>query len=278
MAFQLQHRLCVGDHVVPLAKQQLELKDLHELQSGDEDPQDFLLLSLKVGKPMPSMLWFTKSLGLPSSWWEKNAVALPILSEIKEAIACKKPRSARMPKNPKAIVPIKIRDRVILAQNSTPPVVLAFKPGNELQDVDWFLQQVEKDLRDLDTEDPPEKKARLDLHPEEKEIVEECTQNLRSHAECQTAHFVPSRSVIRVTTKDKMIRDFGVSGLKKKRQVAIATSGPQAWEPVRNVFLDTLVAAQKFLSGEENQPAPLQLDAGSSADPPLVPLVDEPSS
>ena len=74
MAFQLQHRLCVGEHVVPLAKQQLELKDLHELQSGDEDPQDFLLLSLKVGKPMPSMLWFTKSLGLPSSWWEKNGL------------------------------------------------------------------------------------------------------------------------------------------------------------------------------------------------------------
>ena len=279
MAFDLEYRLCLGDHVVPLARQTLELKDLHELQGGDEDPQEFLILNLKASPPMPSMLWFTKALGLKSGWWLKHAGALPILSEIKEAIASKKPRSSRMPRNHKAIVAIQIRDRVILAQNLTNSVVLAFKPGRELQDLSWFLQEVDKDLKDLDTEEPAAKQAKLELDPEENSIIEECTRDLMSHAGCHKALFLPSRSVFRVIRKDKISREFAVLSLKKKRQEAIITAGPQAWEPVRNVFHEALGKAQEFLSHQGEQPVPLQLPAGSSADAPLVPpLLDEPSS
>ena len=278
MAFGLEYRVCLGDFVVPLTKEELELKDLHELLSGDEEPQDFLLLSLKVSNPHPSMLWLTKALELPGPWWTKHAGSLAILEDLKKEILSKRPKSARMPKDAKAIVALQVRDRVILAKNSLLPVVLAFRPGTELQELEWFLREVEKDAKNLNTAEPPPKQAKLDVDPEEQEIIEECTRDLKSQYGCLQAVFLPSRSVIKVTRKDKRTSEFCVLGLKKKRQEAIITAGPQAWEPVRNVFEEAFGKAQKFLSHQEDQPAPLQLPGGSSAVAPVVPpLVDEPA-
>ena len=145
MAVPLGYRLCLGDVIVPLKTETLDFKDLFELKDGDQDQQEFLTLNLKATS---NMEWLTKMLDLKKPWWPQHSQSLPLLHEIETLINSKRPKSPRMPRNPKAIVAIEVRGRTVLVQNIVSSVILAFKSGDEIADIHWFIREIEKDLED----------------------------------------------------------------------------------------------------------------------------------
>lgn len=247
--FPLMHRLCLGNSAVPLVPRIMDFQDLHELTTeGDADDSEFLVLSLKGSA---DFRWAEKYLKLPARWWARNQSRVPLVVEIQEAIDAKKVKvgfAARLPRLPNVIVAIEARGKVILVQNQRSFMNLAFRAGQEMDGVHWFLEQLQKDLEQL--QGPSEtlsnrlSKSQQPLgSTSEHRFVEESIRELKDHPNCHSAVFLPSRSSFRVTKSNKSSSEFYVSGLKRKRQ-------QDDEEAMQAMFQVTVTLALKFLSGD----------------------------
>ena len=239
MALVVQNRVCLGDSAIPLREQCLDFHDLHTLAEGDLDGQVFLLLSLKASG---DLRWLERGFKLSAKWWVRNHMRVPLLKEIRQAIETKKSRSgggSRLPKLANTLVAIKIREKVILVQNQPLFVNLAFHPGEEIEGLQWIINELKKYIDHLkeessessqddddegedDEHEEPQgslrvsKQQRHPLSKNEQQIVENSLKNIREHSECLRATFLPSRCAFRVFKKDKSKSEFRVSDLKKK--------------------------------------------------------------
>lgn len=284
--FTLKYRMCLNDLAVPFVERSLAFHDLHNLAEGDIENQEFLILSLKASA---DVRWLERAFDLPARWWINHHGSVPLLLEIRQAIETKKVKSgggSRLPKLPTAIVAIHIREKVILVQNQTLFLSLAFKPGEEIEALQWFLEELEKDIEKLqnkaapqttqeqddDTQEPPRfsKQQKHRVGHEEHQVVQASLNKLLEHSECLRASFLSSRGSFRVIKKDKSSSEFLVSGLMKKRKVAQNRDDDDAWEGMNTKFDKAVASALVFLEGGDadggDPPQPVGDDARSSAD------------
>ena len=149
--------ICVNGVRVPVVKEVQSVLDPDGL-AGDLGDLDVLKLSLVRFKVHDSMSWLIKALDLPGcKWWSDNHDKSGLLAEVLTLIRGAKWRKGRMPKMPTALVPLKIRGRVLWFQNNPRCVVLALvDPDNydeapaedsAVTDLAWFLQEFMKDFQ-----------------------------------------------------------------------------------------------------------------------------------
>ena len=293
MPFTLEHKLCLNDMVVPLIRRTFDLEDLHNLADGDADHQEFLVLDLKA---TGDMHWFEKCFKLRNRFWKNQGhLRTPLMQEMRDAIQEGKPgRYSRKPRLPNAVVAVELRGQVALVLNQVSSLGLALRPGQESANLQWFLEELEKDLENLSAEKEPHGPHRPAPSPShsledgddnvdnnneeeigkshdparEKALVDECLSLLRGHADCQRACWQPSRSCFKVTRKDKATSRFGAPASKKKRKSAYEKGD---WELVRDSLGASVSQALEFLCGAQHAVHP----APSEADTALGDLADE---
>lgn len=222
---EVKRRLCFNDCAVPAEEQDLSVLDPYNLSNETDDNLSVSLVNFKASG---NMTWLQKGLELSSRWWVLNHHRIPVLQEILNLIRNQKPKkgaAVRMPKNHKNLLPLQVRGKVLWFQNDSRCVILAVKKGQEaLDDFQWFLQELSKDIEDL--EEVPEepvvgvghKEIRAPIPEDIQDVVNESLQTIRDHPQCLSTVFLQSRSSIRVQRKnDKATKDLRVKDLKRKR-------------------------------------------------------------
>ena len=256
--FALEHSLCLNDMAVPLFRRTADFEDVKNIAGGCRDDAEFLCLDLKA---TANARWLEIGLGMAVRSWVKRQASVDIMKEIREAInggKIRKGDASRLPKRPNSIVPLEIRKRTILAKNQTNGITLAFNPGEEKDAIQWFLEELEKDLdiepiekkqqqEDLEGADPTPKRGRSsrdDVH--DIEGLEKTLRDIRAHRRCRLATFLPSRSAIRVVAKGlkgnvgkelpiKNFKKIMKSGVDEKLQTALEVTKHTALEHLKKM-------------------------------------------
>lgn len=257
---EVKRRLCLNDCAVPAEEQGLSFLDPYN-QSNETDEN--LSVSLVNFKASGDMKWLQKGLKLSSRWWVLNHHRIPVLKEILNLIRTSKPKkggAGRLPKYHKSLLPLQVRGKVLWFQNDSRCVTLAVKKGQEaLDDVQWFLQELSKDIEHLEEvpEGPVEvsKEIRAPIPEDINDIVNDSLQTIRDHPQCLSAVFLQSRSSIRVQRRNiKATKDLRVKDLKRKRAESVEQDNQDI---VKRLFDPIVQSAISFLD--------LQVPAGAAS-------------
>ena len=244
---ELMNRLCLGDMAVPLVSKSMDFWDIQKLlEASDEEDAPFHLLNFKA---TGEHLWLERAFKLPSRWWIKHQSRLPLFQEIRQSIEAmkkggkkEKNMSDLMAKRTNVIVAIQLRGQVILVVNDARSATVAFRHGEESELLLWFLREIEKDIRSLQSgglKSLKRKEKVEDINEQEETIVNEVVENLKQHPKCRSACFAKSRGCLIVNTKE-----FFVAKWNKIRQKAILTD---EWENLKKEFLLASESASEFL-------------------------------
>ena len=260
MAFE--HKVCLGDSVVPLVRRTTEVEDRDELVGGDADDQEFLFLGLNATSDMSWLIKHLKDLKLPSTFWKKRSREAPLVQELRAAIGVHR-RGTVIPRRQQAVVPLLIRDKVIFAQNTVTTLAVAAKPGEELEFLTWFLEEITKDIQHLvavpasapndeaEVAAPPageEPGAKRPFPPSpEREQTEALLQELREHPRCLSARYLPSRPSFRITRDDHEGREFFCKNLNKLRHVHMMAPRETTRVDIRTSMKSAVAVALEFL-------------------------------
>jgi len=222
-----------------------------------DEPDEPLPVSLVSFKATWNLNWLHSGLALPARWWVKNHFHIPLLQEILGLIKDKKPKQGGhllMPRNHKNLVPLQVRGKVLWFENNSRCVVLALKQGKEMEHLQWFMEEVNKDIENHaalsdpecpeDQPGPSHKTSRVKIPEDLEDLVNECLETLHEHPESLGAVYLTSRSSSRVHRKDKTLKDIRVKGLKRKQAKAL---GQQDQEPVKRQFDFAVQACIEFL-------------------------------
>ena len=181
---EVKHRLCLNHFAVPLEEQTLGFVDPYNLAAEAEEE---FLVSLVTFKASAKMHWLESSLDLPARWWSHKGTTLPLLQEIVNLIKdkrAKKGSDVLMPRNHKSLLPLEVRGKVLWFENNARCVVLALRQGKEVEQLLWFVEELNSDIEALS--DPVAKSKRQSKLPEDLEgPVEDTLRNLREHARVQ---------------------------------------------------------------------------------------------
>ena len=193
-----------------------------------------------------------------------------MLQEILKLIHGTRPQrgAARLlSKSPNAVLPLTVRGHVLWCQNSLRSVTLALRQGKELEDLQWFLQELESDLESLLQGSPAahRKEAKVEVPEGLAEPVEEVIGQIEGLASCSKAKYLPSRMSFRVFHTNGTFEEFRVKGLSKRDPA-------DHEEDVQKLFSAVMQKAFGFLNGESQEPAsqPAQSSQGNSQDEPAV--------
>jgi len=229
---EVQMRLCLNDCGVPLEKQTLPFVDPYNLADEPDEPLPVSLVSFKA---TGNLNWLHSGLALPARWWVKNHFRIPLLQEILGLIKDKKPKQGGhllMPRNHKNLVPLQVRGKVLWFENNSRCVVLALKQGKEIEHLQWFMEEVNKDIEnhvvfsdpecpeDQPGPGPSHKTSRVQIPEDLEDLVNKCLETLQEHPESLAAVYLASRNSFRVHRKDKAWKDIKVKDLKRKRAQA----------------------------------------------------------
>ena len=136
-------------------------------------------------------------------------------------------------------------------QNNLSVVILAFKRGSEIEDLRWFIRELEKDLdKASDPAEPEAKHQKVELEPEEQKVASEIAGRLQEHEQCQRVAFCPSRCSFKVIRTDKATGQFTVKNLNTQRKRALKTS---VWDGVVVVYDQAFERALEFLKAIEDK-------------------------
>ena len=140
-----------------------------------------------------------------------------------------------MPRMPQYIVPLKIRDQVILVRNQANALEMAFKPGEEMEGLSWLMEQLQDGFSNVQKTSRPLEDAESDEVDEdeegeeheahcypvmEKQMIKKVVQNLKEHEKCKNASWCPSKVALKVVRKDKSVKWLRITELNKRRKVA----------------------------------------------------------
>ena len=117
--------LCLNGVVDPKVQESMTVFDPHTL-AGDLqlDLSEHLALAVDLVslKASADAQWSRDAFGFNQRWWLLNSSTLPLLQDLKDLIKSKKPQKANAtqgwPKYPDTIVPLKVRGKALLVQNS----------------------------------------------------------------------------------------------------------------------------------------------------------------
>ena len=249
----LEKKWCLGNVVLPLEQHTCDLVDLKNGVVGDDENCSFLFLPLKSTGQTE---WLEGHLKQRCRWWKRSGRYQPLMQELIEALpgSSKKQKYAGL--TSRVVVPIEVRGKTILVLNNRNAPALAFHEGDEeFESLQWFLQEMTKDLQELSTGNSKRDPAQGTRMMEEDEIIQEIVENLKQHANCKTAYFMPSSNRICVVTHMKERKVLTVKDLNKRRKEALQRQDGQLWVRVRSSFLTTCGALISFLDGEPDDDA-----------------------
>ena len=283
--FKVSWRLCVNDHAVPVESVSLPWMDPFELTS-DLDLDEEIAVNLVNLKATGKTTWIEKALNLPARGWLKNMQIVPLILEIQDRIRNRKPKAgsvARLPRNDKHLLPFEIRGKILWFQNTSRTVVLAVK-DESLGDLEWFLQELHKDLQNLaDEKDDELAIRRMASQPIPEDIqveVNEGLETIRESSACLSVNWLQSRSCFRITRKsDNVVRHCCVKSLKKGRLEAEEHNNT---EILQRMFASVTQEIMEFLSGHagevasssQQHPAPDSESKSPEAGPAKAPEAD----
>ena len=147
-----EHRLCLNGNVVPVEQTSLPWMDPFGIAPDDIDDDEALPVSLVEIKAMGDMSWLTSALDVKVKWWQSQHHKVPLLSEVLENIKAKKVfkgAGARSPRQHKSLLPLEIRDKTLWFANNSRVVCLALQQGLEIKQLEWFVDELYKDIEDL---------------------------------------------------------------------------------------------------------------------------------
>ena len=203
-------------------------------------------------------------------WWAELSSS-PLFKEISTAISKGKQTSgiaARLPKRPNIVVAIEIRGKAILVLNQTRTLTVAFEPGQELEGLQWLVEELEKDLEtntnlgeNLENNEDLEEESEKDDEEQERHIDHLETQlrdqnlkALRDHDERLRASWPPSKPCYRVFNKQKTMKQFFVIGLKKRRLKFIQDGDASALESIKSLHQQAFQDATSWLDSFIDRP------------------------
>ena len=270
---ELEHLLCLNGCPLPVERRTLDFEDIHDCCDGDKDDKDFVLLDLKAGAhPM----WLQKHLKVSSTFWRERHGELPLVQEMRKAIATGKRSLGKWAnKRTGVIVGIKVRDKVILVQH-TKGLVLAAHAGEEKEAIRWFLEELEKDVKLLGpAPGPHQRDSQGDDDDPAQVIIDTVLSEIRGHPQCHKANFASSRGCFQIIKKKIPQNDRDVKCIYIKKFTKIRNEfleritleegeerqDDRAAEAFRKVFEQALINCTQYLE--------LAIDSSSSARVPL---------
>ena len=273
----LQYRLCIGQHAVPLEKDKKDFEDLHGVGNDEdlevkEEEQPFWLLTFKVVLRVMGSMWIMSYLNIKTyPVWVKYLQKMPILNEIREAIDKGKPRleAKNLSRKPDVVVALKIRGRVLYVVNKAQPVTLAFpvKDTSLKSMLTWFLGELAKDIMTMDAKteadeeqeasgssipDRPSKAARVQKTykqcQESLDHFQLAVESLKKHPLCKRAQYLPSKRSIRLFLEGKEgFQEFHIKGLGKAELSAIPSRGCGYWEKAEESLSQCIQTCRQYL-------------------------------
>ena len=219
----VQQKWALGDHVLPLERQVLDLVDpsQHPPECREQD-LGFLLLSLKT---IDKALWLTEYLGVRSSWWRQLGLRQPLMQEMARGF----PKRVKGLLSAQMVIPIIVRGKEILVVNRRSPVTMAFvESKSDFESLTWFLGELKKDL--CASEPVPRAPRSSEIaDDDEQDEIEQVLEDLKRHPNCSKAWFLPSRQALEVHSNSKLSTRIKVKPLKKRgRGVTLEEAASQA--------------------------------------------------
>ena len=269
---KVEMRLVWGEFLLPLESQRLDFVNVADVEGlADHDQSDFQLLSVKSHHAG----WICQALGVPQWWWRKYQKHIPVLNEILSKIKKLKVQKRKLPT---AVIAIEVRGRKVLIQNSVRNVKFAFKGAADVDALQWFLDVLEEDIKELrkntskdeeavgdetlgakslvsESDDEDIIEANADgaetLGKAEDAIVAECLELIRNNSQCKKALYFPSRWSFEVTKKGlKKPKQFPILQFKKIQKMYGSSSSK-----MRMQCEETSTRVLKYLSGDEEPEA-----------------------
>ena len=122
--FQVDYRLCLNGHAIPVETKDMFLVDpLNLAETYSLDIPDSTEVNLASFKASGDMNWLCKSLQLPGGdgtncskgrWWAHNSIRVPLLMEIKEAIKnLKQQKKVNQPTDHQCLILLEIRGQLL---------------------------------------------------------------------------------------------------------------------------------------------------------------------
>ena len=260
-----EYKLCINDQVVPVEEKSFTFVDPYDLVSETqnldlEERRDLKVMSFKGRSDLG---WCDRALKLPARTLIRNLNDLPLINEIKDLIrnikkANQKGPKARQATEWKSLVLLKVRDRLLLCQNTTHSVVVALVgPDGDPEDqegeartLEWFMNQMQEDLKTLKGPARSSQQSSSSQVPakadEVHERANEVLQLLRQHPACSKAFWCPSRTGFQVLKKGtQIIQEFRVQGLNKRKKAQGPEDTEEPFEKTQSGILEYLDAQEE---------------------------------
>jgi len=155
--------LCLNGSAVPVETQTLAFVDPYCLA---EEPDELLPVSLVRFSATGDLNWLHQGLVLPRRWWLQNHFRVPLIQEILGLIEDKKPKRGSqvlLPRNHKNLLRLPVRGKILWFENNSRCVIVALKQGREVEHLQWFMDELHKDIWNLgessEVSDGPEDQA-----------------------------------------------------------------------------------------------------------------------
>lgn len=143
MPFVVEHRLCVGDYPVPLTPETREV-----LSSGASEE----FLCLNFAKRNTGFQFLEAALGLQSRAFVKTEwpLLLEILTKVTESRQVAMGMSKRASRRPNCVLEVTVRGHEVRVLNSLKAIRMYFVKGQELGEIQWLMEEFQKDLGEID--------------------------------------------------------------------------------------------------------------------------------
>ena len=268
--FDIKHRLCVGDQAVPI-----DITNLHIIDDGQESTED--LVSLNWGT-RSDRRWLVKALNVKHTFFRRHYNQIPFVKEVQDAIMGGRPTDGRLALGPKTVVSMHVRGRKVFATHRTNGLCLYCKCGEEVDLVQWVLEQLALDLETFNPaeptgdvenndgmEDEPQSDIEVEAEADEENTLageplllaadvkarEELLENLRKHPQCRTATWRPSRKGIAVRRSDGVSSEFRACGHVKRLKAWHERQDESSWRNLHDLYEQSFDKAINFLDGKD---------------------------
>ena len=225
--------LCLGGCAVPVEKASMNVLDPYGVFEGNTEGLDVGLVEFMASG---NMRWLEKALNLENRWFVFNHHRIPLLLEILVLIRKKKimrGAAARAPRYCGYLIALEVRGKILLFKNDTRYVCFADRmrmgdpagPDEGLSDFNWFLNEMRRDVADLqemdndERADAKERRRGALADTEDQSMISDHLKVLRCHDNCSSATWYPSRNSFKVKREhDGADQSFRVRALKKRRK------------------------------------------------------------
>ena len=246
MALVLQ-KWCLGECALPLTVRNLDLVEFDGVSFQTlQDETDMFILPLTAAG---NKEWLVKCLGKTNRWWLTEGHCLPLMKEIRKCI----PGRKFLRGLGTCVLAIEVRGKKLLVLSSPHKLSLAFEKA-EFQTLEWFIEELKKDLRtaaEHPAEEPPTRKRLKQDEGDYQDLVEEALQNLQNHSNCERAWFFKSRNSLKVrATSTRLSKTFVLKRFNKKVRAASIMQDAESKQELQDMFLNAVTLAIEFLDAE----------------------------